>query len=143
MRPAKSVTSRTLYRRLPMDWWHASVKRGTLNQLPVSRFRPNANDVNGLSVSQEGVSTIEIASATAKGKRDCVAEFPTVAATDRGLSVVSEPTTRDPGHAVILEMNYAAFQDPVTENIVDEHAHALARASKVVWPTEADPHPQA
>jgi len=49
-----------------------------------------------------------------------------------------QPTDRDPGHAVIPEMNHAALQDPETEDVVEEHALALARASRIVWPTEDD-----
>lgn len=134
MRTAQAAIASSLYRRLPMDWWHSAARSGTLHRLPVSRFKPRENDASGLSVSQAGLSTIEIASTTAKGKRDCVAEFPTVAATSRGLTVVSAPTERDPGHAVIPEMSFAALQDPANEVVVEEHAHALAQASKIVWP---------
>lgn len=126
-----------------MDWWHSAVRKGRLNHLPVSRFWPNSNDAAGLSVSQAGVSTIAMASTTAKGKRDCLAEFPTLAATGRGLTVVPRPTNRDCGHAVIPEMNFAMMSDPEGEVTVKEHAFALAQASTVVWPTENDPSPQA
>jgi len=119
-----------------MDWWHSAAKKGTLHTLPVSRFKPNSNDTDGLSVSQVGISSIEVASTTAKGKRDCLAELPTSAATDRALTVEPKPTHRDPGHAVILEMNYAAMEDPETEAIVEEHALALARASRIAWPKD-------
>ncbi|MGP1346264.1 MAG: hypothetical protein ACTS3F_06305 [Phycisphaerales bacterium] len=131
----------SLYRRLPMDWWRSALKKGKLHILPVSRFKPNSNDADGLSVSQARLSTIEQASTTATGKRDCLAEFPTSVATGRGLTVEPKPTERDPGHAVIPEMNFAAMQDPETEAIVEEHALALAQASKVTWPTEGDPPP--
>ena len=133
----------SLYRRLPMEWWLSAVKRGKLQTLPVSRFKPNSNDADGLSVSQASISTIEIASTTAKGKRDCLAEFPAVAAVSRGLTVEPKPTDRDPGHAIISEMNYAALEDPETEAVVEEHALALAQASKVAWPTENSPPPLA
>lgn len=133
----------SLYRRLPMDWWFSAVKKGKLHILPVSRFKPNSNDADGLSVSQAGLSTIEQASTTAKGKRDCLAAFPTSVATGRSLTVEPKPTDRDPGHAVIPEMNFAAMQDPETEAVVEEHALALAQASKVTWPTEDDPPPRA
>jgi len=126
----------SLYRRLPMDWWRKHQPRGTLYPIPFSRFRPNKNDTDGLSVSQVGISSIEVASTTAKGKRECLAEFPTSAATSRELTIEPKPTARDPGHAVIPEMNYDALQDPDTEAIVEEHAHALAKASKIAWPIE-------
>jgi len=119
-----------------MEWWHSAVKKGKLHTLPVSRFKPNSNDADGLSVSQVGISSIEVASTTAKGKRDCLAEFPTTAATTRGLTVEPKPTERDPGHAVIPEMNCAALEDPETEAIVEEHALALAQASRIAWPED-------
>jgi len=127
----------SLYRRLPMEWWNSAARKGRLHEpLPVSRFKPNKNDQDGLSVSQAGISSIEVASTTAKGKRDCLAAFPTEAATRRGLTVEPKPTQRDPGHAVIREMSYAALCDPRTEAAVEEHAMALARASRIVWPPE-------
>jgi len=129
----------SLYRRLPMDWWRKHQFRGTLYHIPFSRFKPNKNDGDGLSVSQVGISSIEVASTTAKGNRECLAEFPTTAATSRGLTVESKPTERDPGHAIIPEMNYDALQDPETEATVEEHAHALAKASRIAWPTEDMP----
>lgn len=132
----------SLYRRLPMPWWESAARKGKLHELPVSRFKPNKNDADGLSVSQVGISSIEVASTTAKGKQECLAEFPTTAATSRGLTVEPKPTERDPGHAIIPEMNYDALQDPDTEATVEEHAHALAKASKIAWPTEDMP-PQA
>lgn len=133
----------SLYRRLPIDWWRKHQPKGTLYPIPASRFKPNSNDADGLSVSQAGVSSIEVASTTAKGKRDCLAEFPTSAATSRGLTVEPKRTDRDPGHAVIPEMNYATLQNPETEAVVEEHALALAQASKVVWPTDGCPPPNA
>jgi len=134
----RTITA-SLYRRLPMDWWRKHQPRGTLYPIPFSRFEPKKNDADGLSVSQVGISSIEVASTTAKGKRDCLAEFPTTAATSRGLTVEPKPTERDPGHAIIPEMNYDALQDPATKVTVKEHAHALAEASKIAWPTEDMP----
>lgn len=93
---------------------------------------PNTRDADGLSVSQAGISSIEVASTSARGKRLCLAEFPTGAATDRGLTVEPKPTSEDPGHAVIPQMNYAARD--ADEAAVEEHAAALASASQVVWP---------
>lgn len=141
---SKTAGSGSLYRRLPVDWWESASKKGSLANLPISRFMPNKNDADGLSVSRVGVSTIEIASTTAKGKRECLAEFPSVAATERGLTVVPKPTDRDPGHAVIAEMNYASMvADVETERTVQEHAAALAQASKLVWwPTKDDRLPE-
>lgn len=139
----QSKIAASLYRRLPIDWWRKHQPRGTLYPIPVSRFTPKKNDSDGLSVSQAGISSITVASTTAKGKRDCLAEFPACAATDRGLTVEPKPTERDPGHAIIPEMNYAAMQDPETEAVIEEHALALSQASKIAWPTEDDPPPQA
>lgn len=137
------VLAAALYRRLPMEWWLSAAKKGKLHLLPVSRFKPNSNDADGLSVSQAGISSIEIASTTAKGKRDCLAMFPTTAAINRGLTVEPTPTQRDPGHAVIREMNYAALEDLATEAIVEEHALALAQVSSVAWPTSSGLPPRA
>jgi hypothetical protein len=103
---------------------------------------PSKNDTGGLSVSEAAVTTIEIASTTAKGKGACVAEFPAAAALCRGLTVEPKPTERDPGHALITEMTYAALQDPATAAVIEEHALALAQASTVVWPTGISPPPQ-
>jgi len=103
---------------------------------------PKRNDSDGLSISQCGISSITVASTTAKGKRDCLAEFPASAATDRGLTVEARPTERDPGHAVIPEMNYAAYNDPDTKSIIDEHAMALSKASKIAWPIEDNAAPE-
>lgn len=126
-----------------MEWWESAARKGKLRTLPVSRFKPNRNDTDGLSVSQVGVSSIEVASTTATGKRDCLTEFPTEAATNRGLTVIPKPTERDPGHAVIPEMNYVALENPETEAIIEAHALALAQASKIVWPAEDTPPLQA
>jgi len=103
---------------------------------------PNRNDSDGLSVSQVGISSIEVASTTSKGKRECLAEFPTSAAIRRGLTVKSKPTEHDPGHAVIPEMSFTALASPETEAIVEEHALALARASIIAWPPNGEPPPQ-
>ena len=126
----------SLYRRLPIDWWRKHQPRGTLYPIPFSRFTPKKQDADGLSVSQVGISSIETASTTAKGKRDCLAEFSTTVATNRGLTLEPKPTEHDPGHAIIPEMNYAAMEDPETETVVEEHAQALAEASKIAWPPE-------
>lgn len=142
-RDAEQTTiAATLYRRLPMQWWESAVKKGNLHHIPVSRFKPNKNDSDGLSVSRALISSFQVASTTAKGKQDCLAEFPVSVVTNRNLTVKPMPTDRDPGHAIIPEMNYAALQNPDTEIIVEEHAHALAKASRIVWPTDNDPRPQ-
>lgn len=99
---------------------------------------PNPNDAEGLSVSQAGLSSIEVASTTTKGKRACLAEFPKRSATSRGLTIRPAPTDRDPGHALIPEMNSAALAHDATRAVVKEHASALAQASRIVWPEPSD-----
>ncbi len=100
---------------------------------------PKSADMDGLSVSQAGISSIEIASTSPRtGKRLCLAEFPTAVVTGRGLTVVPRETEHDPGHAVIPELNYADRQDPELEAVMEEHVEAIRMSSKLAWEPEGN-----
>lgn len=133
----------SLYRRLPVDWWQSAKKKNTLHLIPLSFFMPKKADADGLSVSQAGISSIEVASTSARtGKRLCLAEFPTAKATDRGLTIEPKPTAHDPGHAVIPELNHLDRQDPVREAVMEEHAEAIASAATLAWtPNQLEAEP--
>jgi len=133
----------SLYRRLPVEWWQSAKKKNKLQSIPLSFFMPKKADTDGLSVSQAGVSSIEVASTSARtGKRLCLAEFPTASATKRGLTVVAKPTDHDPGHAVIPELNHLDRQDPDREAVMEEHAGAIASAATLAWtPDQSEAEP--
>lgn len=123
-----------LYRRLQNEWWEKAKKKGTLHPIPLSFFMPRQADADGLSVSRAYISTIEIASTSARtGKRMCLAEFPTSVVTGRGLTVEPKETDHDPGHAIIPELNYVDRADPELEAVMEEHAEAIRMAARLAW----------
>lgn len=121
-----------------MDWWQSHYKKGTLSKVPISFFVPSARDEDGLSVSRAEITSLQAARTSAKGKPLPVAEFSTRVVSDRGLTVAPMPTGDDAGHAVIPEMNSAAYENANTRDEVQENAAALASASKVIWPEHPD-----
>lgn len=128
-----------LYRRFATQWWSSA--KTNPKQLPVSFFKPrawksedNPGDIDGVSVSRAGISSIEVASTSPRsGKRMCLAQFPARAALDRGLDIVPDSTEQDPGHALIPQLNSLAQRDRAGAAVITEHATALRDAAEICW----------
>jgi hypothetical protein len=102
--------SEFVYRRIHVSFVNPAVPIPV--QLPA--FRPNANDVTGLSVFREAfVSPADTLAAVdvAKVKEYYVARLAVASLRNLGLSVRPEPVPGGPlGHAVIPELSWQAYQ---------------------------------
>jgi hypothetical protein len=93
-----------LYRRIPEStgWYAPSLKPF----LSPEAFRPNAEDVTGLSVSRATYKTIEDAARGREGKSYYVAVVRAGDLRSRGIRVEPRPHKGDLGHAELPDMTY-------------------------------------
>jgi hypothetical protein len=93
-----------LYRRIPaaLNLYDPHAKPHLLPDA----FRPNQNDVTGLSVYRAKFKSVEEAAQGREGKSYYVAVLRTGDLRARGIEVVPRPIAGDPGHAEIPGLTY-------------------------------------
>lgn len=99
--------SEFVYRRIPRTYYQAGLP------IPIhpAAFRPNSNDITGLSVFR--ATFVQPADTIEAGKRNnyYVAQIAVQDLHRLGLTVVPEPDPNGPlGHAVIPELSWQAYQ---------------------------------
>jgi hypothetical protein len=93
-----------LYRRIPAAL-NLYDPQAEPHLLP-DAFRPNQNDVTGLSVYRAKYKTIEEAARGREGKNYYIAVLRAGDLRARGIEVVPRPIEEDPGHAEIPGLTY-------------------------------------
>jgi hypothetical protein len=93
-----------LFRRIPVStgWYDPS----RTPPLEPEAFRPNRNDLTGISFSREKYETVDRAAQGRPGKSYYVAAFRAGDIRASGMRVVSSPTPDDPSHAEIADLTY-------------------------------------
>ena len=74
-------------------------------------FRPNKNDVTGISLSRAEFWSVEQAAQGRQGKRYHVMQMRVGDLNDIGLTVVADDPQDDPSHAVIPELSFAEYNE--------------------------------
>jgi len=93
-----------LYRRIPAALNLYDPRREP--HLRPDAFRPNQNDMTGLSVYRAKFKSVEEAAQGREGKSYYVAVLRTGDLRARGIEVVPRPIAGDPGHAEIPGLTY-------------------------------------
>ena len=97
---------------------------------PVAReaFRPNRNDVRGLSVWRELYKTADQAASAGarRGRRYFIVHIHVGQLREAGVVVEPSPEDGGPGHASLVNMNTSAYQQ--NKNAVRELAEKIANA---------------
>ncbi len=93
-----------LYRRIPASTGWCDPSRTPV--LEPEAFRPNKNDVSGISLSRQKYNTIEQAARGQPGKSYYVALLRAADIRAAGMDIVHMPLPDDPGHTEIPDLNY-------------------------------------
>ncbi|MBC8872772.1 MAG: hypothetical protein H8E44_25345 [Planctomycetes bacterium] len=93
-----------LFRRVPAStgWYDPS----RMPPLEPEAFRPNRNDLTGISLSRQKYKTVEQAAQGRPGKSYYVAAFRAGDIHAAGMHVVPSPTPDDTSHAEIADLTY-------------------------------------
>jgi hypothetical protein len=93
-----------LFRRIPCSTgWYDAVRTSPLEP---EAFRPNHNDVSGISLSRQKYRTAAEAARGRPGKSYYIAHLRAGELRAAGIDVVPSPVPDDPGHAEIPSLNY-------------------------------------
>lgn len=96
-----------VYRRIPRN----CLPRPKHESIPAwVAFRPNDDDLTGLSLSREEHESIEQAAQGMPGKRYHVARMRVRDLNEVGLSVIADEPETNPGHAIIPELSLGAYR---------------------------------
>lgn len=96
-----------VYRRIPQN----CLPQPKQESLPAwVAFRPNKNDLTGLSLSRAKYETAERAARGTPGKRYHVARMRVGDLNDIGLSVIADDPRNKPSHAMIPELRLESYE---------------------------------
>jgi hypothetical protein len=127
----------TLYHRVPPAWYQP----GKTKRIPQRAFMPRPwqsedkpGDVDGLSVNRASFISVEDAAVQPHNKKKAhLVQFNVADVYKLRLTVAPKPTSTDPSHAVIPELNSLDMRDPAKKAKMDEWAITLRDGATLIF----------
>lgn len=112
--------------------WHSEVKKLKRGPPPSwMDFKPNQNDIDGLSVTRRKF-VVDLAIEAGSGHRRSLAEVKVCDVIKEGMTVKPDPLPGIPGHALIPELNRRDYDDQEKKVKIQEWALKLASEYAVI-----------